>query len=198
MPKRVSPLSQLKILNAKPRDKAYKLADGGGLYLEVTPAGGKHWRMKYHRPDGREAKLNFGAFPVVSLSEAREKRDSARQLVAAGTDRRSVTCQLLKYSRWMYFTPSGPSSGAVRSRSRTGRPQIARACSSVRSAADWPSATPPKCRGNRWGDAPLSGLTNNLTHPGSRTVSLHSAPGGWPRDQRLHPHQCHRRRNDGH
>lgn len=86
MPKRVSPLSQLKVLNAKPRDKAYKLADGGGLNLEVTPAGGKYWRMKYRRPDGRAAKLNFGAFPAVSLSEARDKGDSARQLVAAGTD----------------------------------------------------------------------------------------------------------------
>ena len=85
MPKRVPPLIQLQIRNAKPKEMAYKLADGGGLYLEVTPAGGKHWRMKYRRPDGREAKLNFGAFPDVSLNEARDKRDSARQLVAAVT-----------------------------------------------------------------------------------------------------------------
>jgi len=63
MPKRVPPLTQLQIRNAKPKEKAYKLTDGGGLYLEVTTAGGKHWRMKYRRPDGREFKLNFGAFP---------------------------------------------------------------------------------------------------------------------------------------
>lgn len=86
MPKRVPPLTQLPIRNAKPGDKPHKLADGGGLYLEVTPAGGKHWRMKYRRPDGREAKLHFGAFPAVSIGDAREKRDSARQLLVAGTD----------------------------------------------------------------------------------------------------------------
>lgn len=86
MPKRVPPLTQLQIKNAKPREKPYKLADGGGLYLEVTPAGDKHWRMKYRQPNGKENKLHFGAFPAVSLADAREKRDSARQLLAADVD----------------------------------------------------------------------------------------------------------------
>ena len=86
MPKRVPPLTQLQIKNAKPREKPYKLADGGGLYLEVTPAGGKHWRMKYRQPNGKENKLHFGAFPAVSLADAREKRDGARQLLAADVD----------------------------------------------------------------------------------------------------------------
>ncbi len=86
MSKRVPPLTQLQIRNAKPEEKPYKLADGGGLYLEVTPAGGKYWRMKYRRPNGKEAKLNLGAFPDVSISDARDKRDSARQLLAAGND----------------------------------------------------------------------------------------------------------------
>jgi len=86
MPKRVPPLTQLHIKNAKPREKPYKLADGGGLYLEVTLAGGKHWRMKYRQPNGKENKLHFGAFPAVSLLDAREKRDSARQLLAADVD----------------------------------------------------------------------------------------------------------------
>jgi integrase len=86
MPKRVPPLTQLQIENAKPREKPYKLADGGGLYLEVTPAGGKHWRMKYRQPSGKENKLHLGAFPTVSLADAREKRDSAKQLLAAGAD----------------------------------------------------------------------------------------------------------------
>jgi hypothetical protein len=99
MPKRVPPLTQLQIRNAKPKEMAYKLADGGGLYLEVTPAGGKHWRMKYRRPDGREAKLNFGAFPDVSLNEARDKRDSARQLVAAGTDPAHVRAEQARQAR---------------------------------------------------------------------------------------------------
>jgi hypothetical protein len=47
MPKRIVPLTSLQITNAKPRDKEYKLSDGGGLYLLITPSGGKLWRMKY-------------------------------------------------------------------------------------------------------------------------------------------------------
>lgn len=77
MPKRVPPLTRLQIRSAKPAEKPYKLADGGGLYIEVTPADGKHWRMKYRRPSGKEGKLHFGAFPAVSISDAREKRDSS-------------------------------------------------------------------------------------------------------------------------
>jgi hypothetical protein len=86
MPKMVPSLTQLQIRNAKPREKPYKLADGGGLCLEVTPAGGKHWRMKYRQPNGKENKLHLGAFPAVSLAEAREKRNSAKQLLATGAD----------------------------------------------------------------------------------------------------------------
>ncbi len=52
MPKPIAPLTQLQVRNAKPRDKVYKLADGGGLYLEVTPKGSKLWRMKFRQHDG--------------------------------------------------------------------------------------------------------------------------------------------------
>jgi hypothetical protein len=74
------------VRNAKAKDKPYKLADGGGLYLEVMPSGGKLWRMKFRQADGKENRLAFGAFPDVSLVDARAKRDEARQLLAAGTD----------------------------------------------------------------------------------------------------------------
>ncbi|MFJ1472449.1 tyrosine-type recombinase/integrase [Massilia orientalis] len=86
MPKQVQPLTQLQVRNAKAKDKPYKLADGGGLYLEVMPSGGKLWRMKFRQADGKENRLAFGAFPDVSLLDARAKRDEARQLLAAGTD----------------------------------------------------------------------------------------------------------------
>lgn len=86
MPKRVPPLTQVQIRSARPKDKPYKLADGGGLYLEVMPTGGKLWRMKYRQFDGKENRLSFGAFPAVSLADARDRRDSARQLLAAGND----------------------------------------------------------------------------------------------------------------
>jgi len=85
MPKRIIPLDHLKISNAKPKGKDYKLSDGGGLYLLVTPSGGKLWRLKY-RFGGLEKKLALGAFPEISLAEARQKREEARGLIANGID----------------------------------------------------------------------------------------------------------------
>jgi len=79
------PLTDTAIRSAKPKDKTFKLFDGGGLYLEVNPAGGKWWRWKY-RFGGKEKRLSFGVYPDVSLKFAREKRDAARQQLAAGTD----------------------------------------------------------------------------------------------------------------
>ncbi|PHM41641.1 integrase [Xenorhabdus szentirmaii] len=72
---------------AKPKEKTYKLADGGGLYLEITSRGSKYWRMKYRRPtDKKEDRLAFGVYPVVSLADARAKRDEAKKLIAQGSD----------------------------------------------------------------------------------------------------------------
>ncbi len=79
------PLTDTAIRSAKPKEKTFKLFDGGGLYLEVNPAGGKWWRWKY-RCGGKEKRLSFGVYPDVSLKVAREKRDAARQQLAAGTD----------------------------------------------------------------------------------------------------------------
>jgi integrase len=81
-----TPLSDTQIKNAKPKDNPYKLADGGGLYLEVMPTGKKLWRMKYQQASGKESRLSFGIYPAVSLLQARKKRDAARELKAAGTD----------------------------------------------------------------------------------------------------------------
>ena len=79
------PLTDRQIKNAKPADKAYKLADGGGLYLQVTPAGGKLWRLKYRVGD-KEKLLSIGKYPLISLLEAWEAVESARRLLAAGQD----------------------------------------------------------------------------------------------------------------
>ncbi|NOW45698.1 integrase [Novosphingobium sp. SG751A] len=78
-------LTDIAIRNAKAGDKAIKLADGGGMFLLVTPAGGKLWRLKY-RVDGREKLLSIGTYPEISLSEARKRRDQARELLAQGQD----------------------------------------------------------------------------------------------------------------
>jgi len=85
MPKRIAPLSEVKVRSAKQLEKPYKLYDGGGLYLLVTPSGGKLWHFKY-RADGKEKKLTFGSYPDVSLTTARDKRDEARRLIASGID----------------------------------------------------------------------------------------------------------------
>ena len=71
--------------SAKPRIKPYKLADGGGLYVEVMPNGSKYWRLKY-RMAGKEKRLAFGVYPEVRPPEAREKAREARELIRARTD----------------------------------------------------------------------------------------------------------------
>ncbi|EPC0925016.1 TPA: tyrosine-type recombinase/integrase [Klebsiella pneumoniae] len=70
---------------AKPKEKAYKLADGAGLYLEVVPSGSRYWRMKY-RFNGKEKRMAFGVYPAVSLAQARALRDEAKKKLAEGID----------------------------------------------------------------------------------------------------------------
>lgn len=77
------PLSDVACRNAKPREKAYKLSDFDGMYLEILPSGGKYWRMKY-RFAGKEKRLAIGVYPEISLAEAREIRDEARKQLRAG------------------------------------------------------------------------------------------------------------------
>ncbi|MGV7123270.1 tyrosine-type recombinase/integrase [Sphingopyxis sp. 550A] len=79
------PLSDVAIRNAKPREKSYKMGDSLGLFLLVQPSGGKLWRFKY-RVLRREKKLALGTYPDISLSEARRRRDEARQMIAHGRD----------------------------------------------------------------------------------------------------------------
>ena len=71
--------------NAKPRDKPYKVADGGGLYLLIQPGGSKLWRLKY-RFAGKEKTLAFGSYPLIGIADARTKRDDAKRLLADGVD----------------------------------------------------------------------------------------------------------------
>lgn len=78
-------LTDLACRKAAPKDKIYRLAAGGGLYLEVSPAGGKYWRWKYRFGD-KEKRLSIGVYPRVSLKEAQQKRDEARKLLDEGRD----------------------------------------------------------------------------------------------------------------
>ena len=78
-------LSDTSIRNIKPNAKVQKLSDGGGLYLYISPAGGKLWRMAY-RFNGKQKTLSFGAYPAVSLKDARQKREEAKEQLAKGID----------------------------------------------------------------------------------------------------------------
>ena len=75
----------MKIDKAKPQEKEVKLYDGGGLFLLITPSGGKLWNLKY-RFGGKEKKLALGAYPLVSLEAARQRREEAKKLLANGVD----------------------------------------------------------------------------------------------------------------
>jgi integrase len=79
------PLSDIAIRKAKITEKVQRLFDGNGLYLEVTPAGGRYWRLKY-RHLGKEKRLALGVYPMVSLAAARDGREQARVLLRAGKD----------------------------------------------------------------------------------------------------------------
>lgn len=78
-------LNDTSIRNAKPCAKPFKMADGQGLYLLVKPNGSKLWYLKY-RYAGKEKKLAFGAWPVVSLAQARKQRDNSRTNLSLSTD----------------------------------------------------------------------------------------------------------------
>ena len=113
------PLSDATVRKAKPADKAQRLFDGGGLYLEVSPAGGRLWRFKY-RYAGKEKRLSLGTYPDTGLADARAKHAAARKLLAAGIDlgeqrkaetwtrqesfsqcSNAATIALLKASQWL-------------------------------------------------------------------------------------------------
>src|SRR2546430_7735360 len=78
-------LSDTRVRGAKPRERPYKLFDERGLYLLVTPTGGRLWRLKY-RVHRREKLISLGTYPDVPLKRAREKRDEARRLIADDID----------------------------------------------------------------------------------------------------------------
>lgn len=78
-------LSNTAIINAKAAEKPYKLYDTDGLFLQVTPKGGKWWRLKY-RFDGKEKLLSLGTYPDISLSQARQKREDAKKMMAIDID----------------------------------------------------------------------------------------------------------------
>ena len=86
MARLVTPLTATKINAAKPKEKLYKLTDGGGLALWVLPSGKKTWRFEYRRPDKKLDTITIGSYPEFSLADAREIREQYRAMTAKGID----------------------------------------------------------------------------------------------------------------
>ncbi|HEY2559326.1 MAG TPA: integrase arm-type DNA-binding domain-containing protein [Caldimonas sp.] len=118
-------LSDAAIRNAKPGAKTVRMFDGGGLYLELAPSGGKWWRLKY-RHGNKEKRLSLGIYPDVGLKVARARRDEARKQIAEGVDpsaarqetkhamRRDALSTLEAVSRaWLAHRASGWSPGTL-------------------------------------------------------------------------------------
>ena len=85
MPKIVTPLANIQVINAKAKAVPYRLTDGSGLYLLVNKDGARYWRLDY-RFNGRRNTLAFGKYPEISLVKAREMREAARELINSGID----------------------------------------------------------------------------------------------------------------
>ena len=103
-------LTDTAIRRSRPTEKPYKLADGKGLYLLVNPTGSKLWRWKY-RHEGKEKLMPFGAYPDVSLADARVRHAEARHLLAAGSDpmvQRKVEKEAVIESQENAFFPLPP------------------------------------------------------------------------------------------
>ena len=79
------PLTNIKVKNFKPLGRTQRIFDGRGLYLEVSPRGGKWWRLKY-RFNGKDKRISLGTYPDVSLKDARDQRDDMRRLIVKGVD----------------------------------------------------------------------------------------------------------------
>jgi len=84
----VGKLSEVEIRKAKPKEKVYRLGDGDGLHLEILPAGGKYWHLRYWIQK-KEKRLSLGVYPEVGLKEAREKRDAFKKDLARGVNPRA-------------------------------------------------------------------------------------------------------------
>lgn len=92
MPRRVLPLTDKEVSKAKPDpNKEITKFDGGGLYILITPSGGKLWRLKY-RFAGKEKLISLGSYPEISIADAREARAESKKLIANGID----PCELRK------------------------------------------------------------------------------------------------------
>lgn len=91
-------LTDLQVRSAKPKASSYRLSDGGGLFLQITPAGGRHWKYRY-RIHKKESTFTIGPYPEMGLGEARAKHLEARRVVAQGLNPTTEAKRLQMSSR---------------------------------------------------------------------------------------------------
>ncbi|MEM3484522.1 MAG: integrase arm-type DNA-binding domain-containing protein [Candidatus Methanomethyliaceae archaeon] len=119
-------LTDLKVKNAKPGERPYKMYDEKGLYLLVTPSGGKWWRLRYTYR-GKEKTISLGTYPRVSLKEARERRDRMREILASGLDpsssRKKTEIESLTFRDivWRWYNAKKPTWAPVYAETLAGR-----------------------------------------------------------------------------
>ncbi len=97
------PITDTRIKTAKPKEKPYKLTDGGGLYLQIQPTGAKYWRLAYRYTD-KQKTLAIGVYPEITLAQARLDRDKARKLLASGTDPATAMSKRVKKKQQLIKT----------------------------------------------------------------------------------------------
>jgi len=99
-------LTDVKVKNARPKEKPYKIYDERGLYIIVMPSGGKWWRFDYTF-GGKRKTVSFGTYPSVSIKEARDKREEMKKLLGEGVDisekKKEKDSPLLKKVAWEWF-----------------------------------------------------------------------------------------------
>ena len=94
------PLNDSKIRTLKPSAKPFKVSDSHGLYLLIKPGGSRHWYLKY-RINGKESRIALGAYPAVSLSDARQQREGIRKMLALNINAEPAhQRRCLKQWRW--------------------------------------------------------------------------------------------------
>jgi Arm DNA-binding domain len=101
-------LTVLGIEKLKPKEKSYKVSDGNALYLLVEPTGGKLWRIRY-KFSAKKKMLSLGAFPEVSLADARAKRDEAQKLLRRASIPRIRSGRTSSWRKSRVVIPSAPS-----------------------------------------------------------------------------------------
>ena len=164
------PITHVAIVNAKPREKPYRLFDGRGLYLEISPSGGRWWRFKY-RFNGKEKRLSLGVFPDVGLKDARDRLDEVRRKLAPASipaEERKGKGRLPSAAARRQLRDASRASGSPSIR-RHGRRATARRSSGGSSSISFPGSAQKPIRDIK--PMELLGVVQRIEHRGANETA---------------------------